>query len=263
MLHKQELTKMLKDIDTNIESVSKQIREVPKGKLGVEKRRGIPTYVLAVTENGVRNRRSLAKNPELVSAMLKNELLQKELSVLQKNRAAVAAALKRYKIYNKAFELHKLQNKWPVPDQLLSSLLGNSLEDEWSSAPFEQLDYMPENKKHITSRGLRVRSKSEMLIAEKLYDYGIPFRYEAVIETADFRLAPDFTVMRADGKLFYIEHMGLTAVRSYLDRQLIKIRQYASIGIVPWYNLIITYDDESGSVDLRSVEFAINNRLLI
>ena len=40
----------------------------------------------------------------------------------------------------------------------------------------------PSSKRHTTSRGLKVRSKSELLIAEKLSEHGILFRYEQILE---------------------------------------------------------------------------------
>ena len=51
----------------------------------------------------------------------------------------------------------------------------------WAEAPYETNPYLPEEKKHIVSGGLRVRSKSEALIAEFLQMLGIPFRYEAAL----------------------------------------------------------------------------------
>ena len=36
---------------------------------------------------------------------------------------------------------------------------------------------------------------------------------------------------------------------------------YAEAGITPWKNLIVTYDDENGLLDLRTVESEIINRI--
>ena len=46
---------------------------------------------------------------------------------------------------------------------------------------YEQSSYKPEKKIHITSRGLRVRSKSELLIAEAFYSHDVAFHYEEVL----------------------------------------------------------------------------------
>ncbi len=261
MLRKQELTGMLAEIDARIDYLETQIRKVPSGTLSLEHRRGAQTYVLATVENGKRKRRSLFKNPELVADIIRNGLLRKELDALRLNRKTIEYALRRYIVYNPAQEMLDIQQKWPLPKGLRGGLTYDRASDEWAEAPFEQLDYKPEMKKHRTSRGLLVRSKSELIIAEKLYELGLPFRYEALIKSNGIILAPDFTIRRADGKLFYLEHMGMTNDRRYLERQLNKIRDYAAIGIGPWDNLIITYDDANGNVDVRAIELAITSKL--
>ena len=128
---------------------------------------------------------------------------------------------------------------------------------------YEQFTYRPEEKRHITSRGLKVRSKSELLIIEQLYDYLLPTRYEQVIHIDGYNLAPDFTIRRADGKIFYWEHEGLTNETKYLERQIKKSQIYASAGIVPWDNLIVTYDTADGNIDLRIIKATIESRLII
>ena len=55
----------------------------------------------------------------------------------------------------------------------------------------------------------------------------------------------------------------MTNVRSYLDWQRKKAEIYAEGGFVPWENLIITYDNTDGIIDLRIVESEIINKLII
>ena len=45
---------------------------------------------------------------------------------------------------------------------------------DWQAQPYKQSTYMSEKKIHTTSHGLKVRSKSEVLIAERLYEHDIP-----------------------------------------------------------------------------------------
>lgn len=56
------------------------------------------------------------------------------------------------------------------------------------------LDFNSEGKKFKTKKGDYVRSKSEKIIADLLYDYGLEYVYEAGI-TLDYKeYFPDFTV---------------------------------------------------------------------
>ncbi|MCR5010409.1 MAG: hypothetical protein K6A91_05690 [Clostridia bacterium] len=133
----------------------------------------------------------------------------------------------------------------------------------WERGPYEKLNYRPEELRHTTSRGLRVRSKSELLIAEALYRYDLPFRYEQVYRTGNISISADFTIRRADGKVFIWEHEGLINKRSYIEWQRKKAELYASVGFYLWDNLIVTYDTGDGSIDLRIVESEIRSKLMI
>lgn len=42
-----------------------------------------------------------------------------------------------------------------------------------------------------------------------------------------------------------------------------KLDQYEKIGIVPWKNLIITYDTEDGGINTGIIESEIINKILI
>ena len=41
-----------------------------------------------------------------------------------------------------------------------------------------------------------------------------------------------------------------------------KLEIYESVGIVPWKNLIVTYDNERGTIDIPVLESEIRNKLL-
>ena len=61
-------------------------------------------------------------------------------------------------------------------------LLGNcrydQIAEEWQSKTFKTNSYKTENKIYDTRRGEKVRSKSEAIIADMLFEMGIPYHYE-------------------------------------------------------------------------------------
>ena len=73
---------------------------------------------------------------------------------------------------------------------------------EWGNLEYVRSDFWKESLTMRTSRGLLVRSKSELLIVEMLYRYGIPFRYEQELWINGKDWAPDFTFEGADGRPF-------------------------------------------------------------
>ena len=139
---------------------------------------------------------------------------------------------------------------------------GERRPSDWVLASYKMSDYLPEEKVHTTSRGLKVRSKSELIICEIFYKYGIEFRYEEVMYINGRRIAPDFTVRRkSDGKIFYWEHCGMMDQPRYRKRYFDKRDLYELCDIMPWDNLFFTYDKD-GSIDSNYIEAIVKTVLL-
>lgn len=133
----------------------------------------------------------------------------------------------------------------------------------WCEEPYEQSTYMQEKRVHTTSRGEKMRSKNEVLHAEVMYRLGIPFRYEPVLHIGANDLIPDFMILRIrDAKIFYAEHCGMPFNKKYMEHHKWKMELYETIGIVPWDNLIVTYGDIKGNIDVRIMESELKSKLL-
>ena len=140
-------------------------------------------------------------------------------------------------------------------------LEGIKRHDAWAREPYERSDYMPENKKFMTSAGFTVRSKSELVITEQLIDYGVPFRYEAVIQIGNKSFSPDFTFRDGVYEYFYWEHAGMMDIPGYASHHNWKMKMYEHAGIVPWRNMIITYDKD-GIISVPLIKSIIENEVL-
>ena len=133
----------------------------------------------------------------------------------------------------------------------------------WCEEPYKQSTYMQEKKVHVTSRGERMRSKNEVIHAEIMYRLDIPFRYEPVLHIGAHVLIPDFAAIRVrDAKIFYEEHCGMPHNKEYMAHHKWKMSAYESVGIVPWDNLIVTYGDIHGNIDVRVIESELRSKLL-
>lgn len=96
------------------------------------------------------------------------------------------------------------------------------------------------NRIYSTVKGDKVRSKSEVIIANLLADNGIDYDYEKKLEYADGGwIEPDFTIKNEDGTELYWEHLGMLGVESYDNRWLRKQDIYEKY--FP-DKLIITYE---------------------
>ena len=94
--------------------------------------------------------------------------------------------------------------------------------------------FLEEGLIHRTERGDLVRSKSELVIADKLYARGIEYLYEEPLPLSEGCLRyPDFTINDPDGKTYYWEHLGLLDDPGYHDRWKQKRAEYLKAGLVP------------------------------
>jgi ATP-dependent exoDNAse (exonuclease V) alpha subunit len=124
---------------------------------------------------------------------------------------------------------------------------------------------------HRTERGELVRSKSELVIADKLYSRGISYAYEQALLLEGGRLRyPDFTIAdHAKGVTYYWEHLGLMGDSKYRAGWERKRKEYEAAGIIPWENgggslgtLIETQDNANGGLDAVAISRLIEDVIL-
>lgn len=114
-----------------------------------------------------------------------------------------------------------------------------------------------------TAKGERVRSKSEVIIADILHGEGIPYRYECPLRLKGWgRVYPDFTVLNVrERKEIYWEHLGMMDDPNYVENALQKIALYEQNGIFPGENLILTYETKKCPVNQKVVRAMVGRYL--
>lgn len=122
--------------------------------------------------------------------------------------------------------------------------------------------FLEEGLIHRTESGKLVRSKSELLIAEKLDARGIDYYYEQPLVLPSGRIRyPDFTISdHARGITFYWEHLGLLDDPGYRERWSRKRAEYIGAGILPYEDgggpqgtLIESRDQPGGGLDASEI----------
>ena len=114
---------------------------------------------------------------------------------------------------------------------------------------------------HRTERGDLVRSKSELVIADKLYAVGVDYAYEKPLMIAGRKRYPDFTIEDdASGITYYWEHLGRLDDPAYRARWERKREEYLKEGVMPWAPgveaervLIETSDDSVGGLNAQAI----------
>lgn len=298
----------------------RELRKLPPGKLLARIENGKKYYMQFWSESsddGTKQvRRGITQNQPLLHALARKKYLQQSLKLLEKNIPALEKLLAAHKAPtpdNIIKSLPKAYEELP-PEAFLPELTDKN---QWADAEYEQNAYRQEAKIHITARGLKVRSKSEVIIADKLDAYGIPYHYDELIYIENQTLSPDFIILRSTGGtygsgnhssekdgsyrakpagdshnghlpadpispagspaqadlnhsgcpaeasgLMYWEHCGMVNDPAYMRHHKWKLKMYEKAGIVPWKNLILTYDNEQGNIDARIIDAEIKLKLL-
>ncbi len=124
-------------------------------------------------------------------------------------------------------------------------------EQEYARKPFSD-DY-PE---YYTNRGERVRSKSEIIIANLLDKLGIPYHYEKPVELDGYgTIYPDFTILRTDDrKELFLEHLGMMDDPEYCRHALERVALYEKNGFFIGDMLLISYETSLQPLNVRLLE---------
>lgn len=113
------------------------------------------------------------------------------------------------------------------------------------------------NTGNYTQKGEHVRSKSEILIADRLYAKGVPYHYEPVFDPTEdhTQLSPDFLILNVKTRKNYVwEHLGRMGDQDYRADNLWKLEQYANAGFIQGVNMIVTHESSKYPLSTRLVD---------
>lgn len=277
-----ELKNLLQYLKFQQASLLTELSTTPEGRLSVfttddRIRCNIETYV-----DGKRTRKGIKKDGELVKALSRKELLSTRLHALDNNVHCLEGIISKMTDDSIDAAFNKLPSKLktlpqdyffpqnnktinPSYDdtqiQELATSVPISFLSVWGSLPYRVNNYHDEQKTVIMADGLRVRSKSEASLIELYRKNNIAIHYDEILSYPGGKISPDIIALRDDGKLIYHEHCGLVNDQAYIEHHNRKMEIYASCNIVPWDNLIITYDLPNGGLDIALAEAEIKSKL--
>ena len=132
---------------------------------------------------------------------------------------------------------------------------------QWQDRPYTPKSISKDVPVYVTLKGERVRSKSEMIIADRLFLNGIPYKYECPLMVAGNEIIhPDFTILRvSDRKILYYEHCGMVGEQDYAEEMVDRAVKYSLTGIYNGDRLFYTYECSGKPLDVRVLDNLINN----
>ena len=208
------------------------LRKSPKDKMG---------EYLKKNDEKIKEQLAIKK---YVSTALKNisKEIDKHEKILRLN--PTDSLIETYKDMNPGVK--KLINPIAVDDETYSKM--------WRAVSYEGLGFSPDDKtEYYSNLGERMRSKSEITIANMLLEHGIPYKYECpFIVSNGKKLYPDFTILDVKRRRnVYWEHLGRMGDLSYVSKNLWKLDEYKKNGIYLGINLFISFESEVSPMGTR------------
>ncbi len=204
------------------------------------------------TRTGWRTKsKNITGSTKLIKALARKGLNKKLRRIYEKNIKTLTAALDKY---------IPLTSDVLMPEKYREFLVENSNNGKYITFPFDPLVHI-----HATVCGIMVRSKGEVIIANALWHYGIPFVYEELFpyQGEDGKwYYPDFTIHLPDGRRIIWEHWGMLDKHSYCVKNADKLYTYNKNGFILGKNFIITQDDVNGACDSAFIYHIIEQYIL-
>ena len=288
-----QIEKRLADLQKILTAKKKSYEKAPQGRIRISQNGGHPEYYL-VTERGSLRGKYLPHSQKTLARQLAQKdydarlikLLQKEISALQNYMTQTSNGRAIPELYD---SLCPARRSLITPAILTNEQYAARWQEvSWTGRPFS-----PDAPLLYTARSERVRSKSEVIIADTLFRHKIPYRYEFPLTLRrsseaplhdDFdklnhrtsvsgshttsigdtvTLHPDFLCLNTRTRSeFYWEHFGLMDSTEYSNNAAGKLRLYTENGILAGRNLIITMETQTEPPSIKALEKLIQEFLL-
>lgn len=272
-----EVEKRLIELRKILGELKKMIEHFPVGHLKISQKEGHNEFY-HIIERGCTNGSYIPiEKKTFIAQLAQKDYCTKIIKLLGREVAALENYLRQT---DNGDAVRRIYNSLCIVRQSL--ILPVTLTDEqyiaeWEKITWEGKAFTEDDSPFYTANGERVRSKSEVLIADALKRYGVPYRYEFPLKLREYNtdksfdsdrmrnytVYPDFMCLnvRTRGE-FYWEHFGKMDDFEYQTNVLKKFNLYAKNEIFPGDNLIFTMEAGDVPLDTRVVEKLIKKYLL-
>ena len=249
--HAKERAETLKKA---IKVAEKEAKKFPEGRLRISNS-GPHLRYYKMDEFGETSGKYIsAENKELAKGLAQKEYNNRFVRMAKAEIKRIEVFIERelHNGANLSFEnLSESRKALVQPYLLTDEMYAQMWQDEFSGGN----DIFSENKRFDTKRGEKVRSKSEAILADMFYDFGIPYHYEKPLFLNNGKTKyPDFTLLNVETREeIYWEHLGLLDDYEYRVDNLKKLNEYRVNGVFSPKNLIVTYELPEVPLDISGI----------
>ncbi|MBQ7247300.1 MAG: hypothetical protein IJS22_04330 [Lachnospiraceae bacterium] len=256
------LKSRLTELKTYHSRLNRSLKRAPQGTLRISESNGkVRFYMRSGSEtNGVYLSK---KDTRQISALAQKKYDQKTLKAVDREIKSIEAMLLEMSM-RPAEEVIELFH--PELRHYVNPVIES--DEEFVAGWYRTSDtcvILPPTKDElITLKGESVRSKSELIIANMLYQMEVPYMYEHPAFLSDGRTYyPDFTALNIRRRKEVMwEHAGMVDMADYESNFVRKYNNYTLNGLLPGEDVIYTFEGSEEVLNTRVVEFMIRRYLL-
>lgn len=255
ILAKQLLQDKATEMDKLILQAKKSLNNSPDGTLVLSRSNGTTQYYHKTEKNQKKGVYIAAKDRSMAMALAQKDYDQQFLKTVEKQRKKICRVIEQLP----ETEMTEIYATLPEGRKKLVTphiLTDEQYVTEWLNIQYTGKEFSADAPEIITEQGEQVRSKSEKIIADKLFAMGIPYRYEYPLKLKGFGVIyPDFTLLNVSKrKEIYLEHFGMMDNPEYSQNAIVKMETYAKHGIYPGKNLLITFETSQKPLNMKVME---------
>lgn len=249
-----------------IEEKKRSLSKAPAGRIKLI-RRGGNIHCYHVTSSAKPAGKYIpVSEQKFIKSLIQKEYDQTVLAELQYQLKLIDNFIKKY---NPSMVRELFGSRGELRRSYISPV---TLSDEdyaarWLAQSYKCKSFREGVPEFLTSRGERVRSKSEMIIADILAKNNIPYKYELPqqMKAAGGKLIPvypDFTCVNLRTRQEFLwEHLGRMDDSDYSMKTVMKLRTYSKNDFIPGKNLILTMECDGIPLDRKEVEALVKTFL--
>lgn len=256
-----EVTKYKELIEKQKSILEKHLSKAPEGNLKIDSRYNGVVFGIRTYNNHKEATEYIDKHDYKALSKYVNKRFAKDaLNVIRQNLKACDRFLQAHS----TIELEDVAAQYPEEFRKLNTLYKDkkTYMDEWRAAEFRSNQFKTEQLLCKASDGHMYRSKTEVMIAEILMKYDLPFRYECELLLGNTRhiIFPDFTILNPkDMKEWYFEHFGMMDNAEYASNAVRRITSYANAGYELGDRFIFTVECSAAPISMEYVERIIRH----
>lgn len=260
---KEDMKSQLKELDELISKSNKnliKLKNIPDKGITVSKSNGYDQYYWIDRVSG---KRTYAKTGEL-DVLRKVAQQGYEHAVVTKLNTLKKELDNFLKVYDVS-EIDKVYTHMSKARQLLVSPIIDTEEifvKKWESVTYESSGFINDSE-FYSRKGIKVRSKSELIIANALEQCGVPYRYEYPLYLKGIgTVYPDFTCLNINKRKEIVwEHFGMMDNIAYANKNTAKIHTYNQNGFFPGKNMIMTFETSQNAISSNIIQNMIKEFL--